>query len=382
MLSEQLMNKIAELRACVIALKDHGTKASELVDMNNAINAIFNDCCRQVILTKNTDKIFFGVVVMPIIPAKEILSILMKSDKYIINQIYVELDSKLFNPMLDLTPDEITAIILHEVGMMVSDASPIEKVKADIDNYLYKKNEVIKLSDSVHYMELLSFGVRDSIRKTVSVFERAKGEWATDYDVDCEIDKDLDSAMVKINNNGYNYNGPIDNKFIFLSWVLRLYRKILTYRIPAIHTLKKGILLTASYLERKEMNNIIRRLERIDDDSLLTEANMLTSITNFFKDNAKKMKISGLKQYEDDYYQFKFEANNMETQDEAILLMHRINSRMSVIDDYLSTEEISKEDRNRWQTLYNNFNKLRAEIANSRIYQNKTRIYVNYGVDD
>ena len=94
------------------------------------------------------------------------------------------------------------------------------------------------------------------------------------------------------------------------------------------------------------------------------------------------MKISGLKQYEDDYYQFKFEANNMETQDEAILLMHRINSRMSVIDDYLSTEEISKEDRNRWQTLYNNFNKLRAEIANSRIYQNKTRIYVNYGVDD
>lgn len=382
MLSEQLMNKIAELRACVIALKDHGTKASELVDMNNAINAIFNDCCRQVILTKNTDKIFFGVVVMPIIPAKEILSILMKSDKYIINQIYVELDSKLFSPMLDLTPDEITAIILHEVGMMVSDASPIEKVKADIDNYLYKKNEVIKLSDSVHYMELLSFGVRDSIRKTVSVFERAKGDWTTEYDVDCEIDKDLDSAMVKINNNGYNYNGPIDNKFIFLSWVLRLYRKILTYRIPAIHTLKKGILLTASYLERKEMNNIIRRLERIDDDSLLTEANMLTSITNFFKDNAKKMKISGLKQYEDDYYQFKFEANNMETQDEAILLMHRINSRMSVIDDYLSTEEISKEDRNRWQTLYNNFNKLRGEIANSRIYQNKTRIYVNYGVDD
>ena len=382
MLSEQLMNKIAELRACVIALKDHGAKASELVDMNNAINAIFNDCCRQVILTKNTDKIFFGVVVMPIIPAKEILSILMKSDKYIINQIYVELDSKLFNPMLDLTPDEITAIILHEVGMMVSDASPIEKVKADIDNYLYKKNEVIKLSDSVHYMELLSFGVRDSIRKTVSVFERAKGDWTTEYDVDCEIDKDLDSAMVKINNNGYNYNGPIDNKFIFLSWVLRLYRKILTYRIPAIHTLKKGILLTASYLERKEMNNIIRRLERIDDDSLLTEANMLTSITNFFKDNAKKMKISGLKQYEDDYYQFKFEANNMETQDEAILLMHRINSRMSVIDDYLSTEEISKEDRTRWQTLYSNFNKLRGEIANSRIYQNKTRIYVNYGVDD
>ena len=382
MLSEQLMNKIAELRACVIALKDHGAKASELVDMNNAINAIFNDCCGQVILTKNTDKIFFGVVVMPIIPAKEILSILMKSDKYIINQIYVELDSKLFSPMLDLTPDEITAIILHEVGMMVSDASPIEKVKADIDNYLYKKNEVIKLSDSVHYMELLSFGVRDSIRKTVSVFERAKGEWTTDYDVDCEIDKDLDSAMIKINNNGYNYNGPIDNKFIFLSWVLRLYRKILTYRIPAIHTLKKGIVLTASYLERKEMNNIIRRLERIDDDSLLTEANMLTSITNFFKDNAKKMKISGLKQYEDDYYQFKFEANNMETQDEAILLMHRINSRMSVIDDYLSTEEISKEDRTRWQTLYSNFNKLRGEIANSRIYQNKTRIYVNYGVDD
>ncbi len=270
-------------------------------------------------------------------------------------------------------------------------------VKGEISNFkhhytghmyftLKDENSLIKCVMFKTYTPNLNFipkdGMQVKVLGTVSVFERAKGEWTTDYDVDCEIDKDLDSAMIKINNNGYNYNGPIDNKFIFLSWVLRLYRKILTYRIPAIHTLKKGILLTASYLERKEMNNIIRRLERIDDDSLLTEANMLTSITNFFKDNAKKMKISGLKQYEDDYYQFKFEANNMETQDEAILLMHRINSRMSVIDDYLSTEEISKEDRTRWQTLYSNFNKLRGEIANSRIYQNKTRIYVNYGVDD
>lgn len=382
MISEKLQNQIGDLRGSMMKLKMNPISNSNLADVKDCINVIFGDVCRQVIYTVNTDKMFFGIVVMPIIPAKEIINILMNNDRYIVNQLYVEIDSKMFDPMLDLDIDEITSLLLREVGHMCSDSTPIQKVKADIDNYLFRQKQTIKISDSIHYAELLSFGVRDALRKTVSVFEANKDEQIDQFDIDCEIDEDIRCAMNKIDDNGYNYNSEIDNKLIFLSWVLRLYRDVLSNRIAALHTLKKAIELTGSTLEKKEMSNIITRLERIDDDSLLTESTFLDELVQTFKRNAKNMKLMGLKGYEDDYYQLEFEVKNMETQDEALLLLHRINSRMAVLDDFMCTEELDKTNYARWRGLYNKYNELRSSLAKNKIYQNKTRLYVNYGFDD
>ena len=387
MLNETMQNRIGDLSGALMALKMHPKSAIVLQDIRSAINAIFkNDkgdgVCKQVIFTENTDKLFFGIVVMPVIPADKIIDILMKDEHYIIPEVYVELDSKLFSEMLDLDVNEITALVLREVDHMVSDARPMEQIKNDIDNYLYKKGENIKLSDSVHYMELLSFGVRDAIRKTVSIFEATKDHITDQSDDDMEITEDLRSAMNKIDNNGFNFNSEIDNKLIFLSWVLRLYRDVLTYRVNAIYTLKHSIRLTPSVLEQKEMKNIISRLERIDDDSLLQEGSVLGSIVDAFRRTSGDMKRNGIKRYEDDFYEIQFEVNNIETQEEAMLLLHRINSRMCVIDDYISTEEMNKSDYHRWTGLYQKYGALRATLAKNKIYQNKTRLYVNYGMDD
>ena len=383
MISERMQNLIADLRGSLMKLKMNPRGNANLNDIRDSLNAIFGeDKVKQVIYTDNTDKVFFGLIVMPIIPAKDIIDIFLKNDHYVINQVYVELDSKMFNEMLNLSLDEITALVIREVGHMVADASPIETVKADIDNYLYQKNITIKLSDSIHYAELLSFGVRDAIRKTISIFEAPKGEQIDQFDIDCEIDEDLKSAMKKIDDNGYNFNSEIDNKLIFLSWVLRLYRNVLEYRIAAIHTLKKTIELTPSILEKKECGNIITRLERIDDDSLLTEATFLDDIVQNLKRSAKTMKMQGIQKYEDDYYEIQFQVNNLETQDDAVLLLHQISSRMAVLDDLLSSEEMSKGDYAKWRDLYHRYNQLRSSIAKNKIYQNKTRLNVNYGMDD
>lgn len=383
MISEQLQNRICDLSGSILALKASKTKGTALLeDVKYCLNQIFSGVVAQVIYTENSDKPFFGLVVMPVIPGKDIIDIFMKNEQYVINKIYVEFDSKLFSELLDLTNDEITALLIREVGHMVSDSTPIQKVKADIDDYLYQRNETIKISDCVHYVELLSYGVRDAIRKTISVFEAEKEDQIDQFDIDCEIDADLKDAMSKIDDHGYNPNSDIDNKLIFLSWVLRLYRDVLTYRIDSIHDLKESMQLTASQLEIKEMNNIIRRLERIDDDSLLTESSFLDNILQVFKDNSKKMKIMGIQRYEDDYYQLQFEVNNLETQDDAILILHQINSRMAVIDDFLTSEEVDKNTYAKWSALYRNFNELRNSVAKNRLYQNKTRLYVNYGMDD
>ena len=89
-----------------------------------------------------------------------------------------------------------------------------------------------------------------------------------------------------------------------------------------------------------------------------------------------------MKKYEDDFFEIQFEVNNMETQEEAMLLLHRINSRMAVLDDYLTSEDLSAADRKRWERLYSEYNKLRFNLSNNKIYANKTRLYVNYGMDD
>jgi hypothetical protein len=55
---------------------------------------------------------------------------------------------------------------------------------------------------------------------------------------------------------------------------------------------------------------------------------------------------------------------------------------MAVLDDYLTSEELSTADRKRWERLYSEYNKLRFGLSKNKIYANKTRLYVNYGMDD
>ena len=176
-------------------------------------------------------------------------------------------------------------------------------------------------------------------------------------------------------------NKDIDNKLIFLSWVIRLYKDVIHKRIDAINDLGASIKLTGSKIEKREMENIIARLSRIDDDSLLQEG-ALDYISDFFDKTRFDIKKNGMKRYEDDFFELQFEVNNMETQEEAMLLLHRINSRMAVIDDYLTSENLPVADRKRWEHLYNEYNKLRFNLSNNKLYANKTRLYVNYGMDD
>lgn len=381
MITEKMRNDITELQACINALilrQDSYT----LNELKNAINTLFRtDGCKQVIYTQNTDKMFFGVCLMPVIPAKNIIGIIQNDDKYIVQEYYLELDSKLFDALLGLVPEEICAIIIREISHMITDATPMEKVKNDIDNYLLKQGETIKLTDSIHYIEILSYGIRDALRKVTSIFEVEEIDIIDQFDKDCGLEDLLNSAMSKISSNSYNYNKDIDNKIIFLSWVLRLYKDVLHNRIAAMASLSRGIQMTGSQLEKKEMSNIIRRLERIDDDVLLTEG-VLDDILGYFRTNAKRMRANGIRDYEDDYYEIEFQVNNMETPDDATLLLHKINSRMAVIDDYLTSEELDRSTYTHWAELRSKYNELRGRIAKNKMYANKTRLYVNYGYND
>ena len=57
----------------------------------------------------------------------------------------------------------------------------------------------------------------------------------------------------------------------------------------------------------------------------------------------------------------------------AVALLHKINSRMSVIDDYISTEpELNLQTKKRLADLYYKYDELRGNIASQKLKSPQT----------
>lgn len=348
--------------------------SANLNELNREINAFFKDSkCKQVLYTRNTDKMFFGMSVMPVIKADKVYDIIQEDEPVRITEYYLELDSKLFSPTLGLSTREITAVLLHEIGHMVNDTSPVDKLRKELDMYLVKNNETIKTSDSVHYQEILAFGIKDALRKITSLFETDDDEIIADsFVVACGYGPELESAFEKVVKNSYRINKDVSNKFIVLAWVIRLYTDIKLRRIVAIKSLQKGESYTASKLEKREMENVIRRLRRIDDDTLI-EAVGFDLVADKVNSTMSRIKYKGIRSFEDDLYDYNLQVKNVQHEDEALELLHKINTRLNIIDDYVTSENISENERKRWYALINKYNKLREVLSNKSVYRNNYR---------
>ena len=69
--------------------------------LKKELNKFFKDSkCQGVIYTNNTDKLFFGMCVMPVIDGNRAVRILQDDNNERIDSYYLELDSRLFDPML------------------------------------------------------------------------------------------------------------------------------------------------------------------------------------------------------------------------------------------------------------------------------------------
>lgn len=380
---DEVFEYIGDLNGDIINLKMRPSDASILTDIKNTLNKLFLDVnCSDVIYTENPDKLFFGVIAMPIISADDITEIMTSDDEYRIKSYKIELDSKLYSPLYGLNTDEIVSLLIHEVGQLVSSVYPVRNARYLINSYLTYSNTTIRLSDYISYIELLGFGIKEAGRRSVSIFYN-------DYTIPSQFDEEynltefLRSAIQKLSATSNAWDAEGSSQSIIIKWVLRLYKNILRYRIMAIHTLQRGIELTGSRYLQLEMDKIIRRLKRIDDHSLITEAG---SILSFFNNSKKanlnaldRFKANGVKAYFDDYYEIQFEVNNMDDdRGLAILLLHKVNSRMSVIDDYITTEEdLSPQTVKKLQDLYAKYDKLRYEISSQKLKSPRSLI-INY----
>lgn len=345
-------------------------------DLQRELNKFFKDCrCLEVIYTEN-DNMFFGMRVIPVIDAATANRIIQTDDTIRIDKYYLELDSKLFEPILDFTPSELTAIVLHEVGHMVNDTQPIEELRRCIDVYLARNNEVIKISDSVHYSEILAYGMRDALVKITSIFETDDEVLADEFVVTCGYGDKLATALDKIVKNGFKINAQQSNKMVTLSWVLRLYKDVKLRRIPAIRTLQKAKSMTSSTFQKREYDGVIKRLNRIDDEALIESVIREGKISNKFRE----LKWNNIKGILDDTYEISMRMRNTDNQDEALQILRQINSNLSIIEDYLGSEpEISDDKKDKLYKTQADLLKLRDDLAKKVTYKEKYfGIYVNY----
>ena len=342
---------------------------SRLRAIKDELNKFFKDStCKEVIFTKNNDKMFFGMCVMPFMSGEDVVDIITGENKKRIESYFIEIDSKILE--LGLTARELVATLLHEVGHLVNDSTPIEHVRKALNVYLAKTNDHLVITDSIHYRDLLAYAFKDSLRKVSSLFFKEDDEIIADeFVVACGFGNELESAYRKLTSKMTSLNKGVSNKLLVLQWILRIYKEVKIRRIGALHSINRAKVLTGSSLEKRELNTISRAINQIDDDALIQEA--ANSLLRKGSEMYRKFKYKGMRSLEDDLYEYSLRVKNVDEEDEALLLLRQLNLKISMIDDYIMTEHLSESERERWEGLKRKYQMVRDDLSKKNTYSEK-----------
>ena len=368
--------------ACATIIDSDGRKGLDF--LKRELNRFFKDSnCKEIIFTRS-DKLFFGMCVYPQVD-KELVTEILQDDKLVrFNQYTIEIDSKILHPALMITPREFAAMILHEVGHIVNDPAPVDEVRKVIALQLVKKGDSLNIPKTAQYYTIISYGIKDTVRKMTSMFFIYKnGEVLADEFVHmCGYGDDLNSIFDKICRSGMKINDPNVNRLTSLAWSLSVYKELKIKRIPALRLLKKMHGITGSEIEKREMEIMMNAITTIDDSNI-TECCDITNVSIYYVFNETKTEmqqskfaglrkqaaIKNIRQFEQDLYEYKMRIRHVADEDDAYYLMRMINTRISVIEDFLDHERLSESEHKRWWGLLEKYYSLREELANVTTYR-------------
>ena len=345
----------------------------------DALNKIIDNKanCVNLIYTINTDKLAFGCVVMPRFRGEEVNNLLISGDPIRIQDIEVEIDSKLFD--YAFTDEQIAMIILYNICHMVNDHNPTARVREAIDTYLMNHDTQLVIKDSIQYQPIMTLGICDALVQFTNCLYLDTEIESDPFLENLGFEENFGDTLATLFQVIPGANAEINRKprLNMLDWALRLYVDVKKERIPAIHLLNKCISICGSTLYKNKFQTVINCLHKIDTDSYVQEA--YNEFLNESKKNKKSLfsqiKYAGLRGIEEDFYEFMVRARNADTEEEVMYALKQINVRLAILDDYLRNEEMSDQDRQRWTALYNKYVAIRDEIANKKVYNKR-----NYGI--
>lgn len=366
-INERYDEIVADIRADFIKFKLYPNTFNIICDdIKEKLNELFTNAkCLDVIYTDNVDKMFFGVVVMPVFSNKEITSIITsESDWQSVTKYKVEIDSRLITGMISINVDECTSFLLHDIWATIHSNAPIIEARYSMDKAIREVSNSIKISEYASYIELLGFGIKMTIRYYTSVFCNPKLRYddITEFDKELDLTRFIKSGLTKLINNSDIWDTNESDKSIVMQWVIKLYTDILKNRIPAIHTLEKCLAVYPSELICSEFRNLIMRLKRIDDFSLIKEETTIPD-SNIQKELIEK--ATDIKSLTEAFAEIK--ALPVETYSDVYNTIHRITVNMAMIDYVCENTDISKNNFNTLMDMREYYDNLLEYLFNDKM---------------
>lgn len=367
--------------ACADIIESDGRKG--LDKLKKELNHFFKDCrCREILFTRS-DSLFFGMCVYPHVDRDLVTEILQDEKKVRFSEYTIEIDSKILHPSLNVTPQELLAMVLHEVGHIVNDSGPVDEVRKVIALQLTKKGDSLNIPKSAQYYIIISYGIKDTVRRMTSMlFVYRDGEVLADEFVHmCGYGDDLNTIFEKICKSGMKINDGTVNKLTSLAWVLSVYKEIKIKRIPALRLLKKMKGITGSQLEKREMEIMTDVINTIDDNNIQECCDYTNRSLYYITESKGEVKqskyaelrkstaIKNIRKFEQDLYEYKMRIRHVADEDDAYYLMRMINTRISVIEDFLDHERLNEYEHKRWWSLLEKYLSLREELATTTTYR-------------
>lgn len=368
--------------ACAEIIDTDGRKG--LDKLKKELNLFFKDStCKNIVFTRS-DTLFFGMCVYPQVTKELVMEILQDEKKVRFKEYSIEIDSKVLHPSLMITPQELLAMLLHEIGHIVNDSAPVDEVRKVIALDLTKKGDALNIPKTAQYYTIISYGIKDTVRRLTSMFFIYRnGEVLADEFVHmCGYGEHLNSIFEKICKSGMRINDKSVNKLTSLAWTLSVYKEIKIKRIPAIRLLEKMHSISGSQFEKREMEIMKNAISTIDDSNVQECCDYtnrdLYYVFNENKTEVKQSKyaelrkasaIKNIRRFEQDLYEYKMRIRHVSDEDDAYYLMRMVNMRISVIEDFLDHERLSEQEHKRWWGLLEKYYSLREELATTTTYR-------------
>lgn len=365
-------------------------------NIRTELNDIFEDFnCSEVIYTANRDKKFFGVFVRPLYksPIDFAKGIMAGYGQYAVNddgyQAYyedfkavrysIEIDGKLIRHF-DLTPVELASIILAEIASLNS-YEVNKKLRAIIDTYIAATDNTICIETLENTSAVFQLAATITIHNLTSVFSKFN------YDIVDDVPSiisgwnllgDFRDAYNKMINAG-GVEEEIDKTSLMISWYFSRYKQMIDSRDfqymmrTSIESEPSKLVNIMTMIALNSISEVNNNDKRYYTSRIYTEATKKKGLIY-------RMKRDGLKSIEEDLFEYNMRLRNVETQDEAILLMRQINSRLSILEEYLEDNtDIDEKDKKRWEECYKKYIEIREALSKKSVYNRKMYgLFVDY----
>ena len=351
--------------------------ASNLNIVKTELNRFFSDSeCIEIIMNENVDKPMFGIMAIPYnyIQNKN-LSIFNRKrfDKY-----YLEIDSKLFEEIRDISSRELVAIMLYEIGNIVLDARPSRDVANAVELITAKERVIFKNNNSAN--GLITIGAIKSIRNLYSIFEDDGGELiSNDFIRKCGLNEELEKAYHKVSTTKDAHNKNDSRRFAVLIWAVKVYSSFETRKESIIEVLEESLFIEPSIIMQRILKNVIAMVknETYEEGTEISDVEgceFLTEKGSFFKN----LKYAGISDVENDLYEYQLRINNVNNKEEAMEILRALNRKISLIEDYLNNEYVAKNRFQRLSKVRDKYAHLRDELLAMEQYDKQWGLYIKY----